>query len=72
MALAAAEPDGTEDRGTRGPDAPTLLPVDPVHAKMAICQALSLARRYGQTLAFSGEDLACPIAKSVFEKTFDR
>lgn len=34
--------------------------------KVAICQALSLARRYGWTLAFDGEDLACPIAKAVF------
>ncbi len=34
--------------------------------KVAICQAISLARRYGWTLAFSGEDLSCPIAKAVF------
>jgi len=35
-------------------------------AKMAICQSLSVARRYGWTIAFTGDDLACPIAKAVF------
>ncbi|MBE0669568.1 MAG: DUF169 domain-containing protein, partial [Anaerolineales bacterium] len=30
------------------------------------CQAISIARRYGWTMAFSGEDLSCPIAKAVF------
>jgi len=34
--------------------------------KVAICQALGLARRYGWTLAFGGDDLSCPIAKAVF------
>ncbi|HVP67318.1 MAG TPA: DUF169 domain-containing protein [Anaeromyxobacteraceae bacterium] len=34
--------------------------------KVAICQGLGLARRYGWTLAFAGEDLSCPIAKAVF------
>ena len=34
--------------------------------KVAICQSISFARRYGWTLAFSGEDLSCPIAKAVF------
>lgn len=34
--------------------------------KVAICQAIGFARRYGWTLAFSGEDLSCPIAKAVF------
>ena len=41
-------------------------PVQHLGAKMAICQALSTARRCGWTVAFSGEDLACPIAKAVF------
>ena len=41
-------------------------PAKDLGARVAICQALSLARRYGWTLAFSGEDLACPIAKAVF------
>jgi uncharacterized protein (DUF169 family) len=41
-------------------------PVKDLGAKVAICQALSLARRYGWTLAFDGDDLACPIAKAVF------
>jgi uncharacterized protein (DUF169 family) len=41
-------------------------PVKHLGAKMAICQILSLARRYGWTLAFSGDDLACPIAKAAF------
>ena len=41
-------------------------PLQQLGGKVAICQALSLARRYGWTLAFGGEDLACPIAKAVF------
>ena len=41
-------------------------PLQHLGGKVAICQALSLARRYGWTLAFGGEDLACPIAKAVF------
>ena len=35
-------------------------------AQVAICQCIALARRYGWTLAFSGEDLSCPIAKVAF------
>ncbi|WP_242343417.1 DUF169 domain-containing protein [Anaeromyxobacter terrae] len=35
-------------------------------AQVAICQCVALARRYGWTIAFSGEDLACPIAKAAF------
>ncbi len=35
-------------------------------AQVAICQCIALARRYGWTLAFSGEDLSCPIAKAAF------
>jgi uncharacterized protein (DUF169 family) len=34
--------------------------------EVAICQAISFARRYGWTLAFSGDDLSCPIAKVAF------
>jgi uncharacterized protein (DUF169 family) len=34
--------------------------------KAAICQSIGLARRYGWTLAFSGDDLSCPIAKAAF------
>jgi len=33
---------------------------------MAICQAISIARRYGWTMAVGREDLSCPIAKAVF------
>jgi len=33
---------------------------------VAICQAISIARRYGWTMAFSGADLSCPIAKAAF------
>ncbi len=36
------------------------------HVQVAICQAISFARRYGWTLAFAGEDLSCPIAKAAF------
>jgi uncharacterized protein (DUF169 family) len=41
-------------------------PKQDLHITVAICQAISFARRYGWTLAFSGEDLACPIAKAAF------
>jgi uncharacterized protein (DUF169 family) len=34
--------------------------------QVAICQSIGYARRYGWTLAFSGEDLSCPIAKAAF------
>ena len=37
-----------------------------LHVQVAICQAISFARRYGWTLAFSGEDISCPIAKAAF------
>jgi uncharacterized protein (DUF169 family) len=42
------------------------LPSKHLGVKVAICQAISIARRYGWTMAFSGEDLSCPIAKAVF------
>jgi len=32
----------------------------------AICQAISMARRYGWALALTKEDLSCPLAKVVF------
>jgi uncharacterized protein (DUF169 family) len=32
----------------------------------AICQAISIARRYGWALALTKEDLSCPLAKVVF------
>jgi uncharacterized protein (DUF169 family) len=41
-------------------------PAKDLGVKVAICQAISYARRYGWTLAFSGEDLSCPIAKAAF------
>jgi uncharacterized protein (DUF169 family) len=41
-------------------------PLAQMGVKVAICQALGLARRYGWTMGFSGEDLSCPIAKAVF------
>ncbi len=34
--------------------------------RVAICQSIGFARRYGWTLAFSGEDVSCPIAKAAF------
>jgi uncharacterized protein (DUF169 family) len=42
------------------------IPVKHLGVKVAICQAISIARRYGWTMAFSGDDLSCPIAKAVF------
>jgi len=41
-------------------------PLKQMGVKVAICQSIGLARRYGWTLAFDGEDLSCPIAKAVF------
>jgi uncharacterized protein (DUF169 family) len=53
-----------------GPDEPipakAKRPKQDLHVEVAICQAISFARRYGWTLAFSGEDLSCPIAKAAF------
>jgi uncharacterized protein (DUF169 family) len=37
-----------------------------LHVKVAICQSIGFARRYGWTLAFDGDDLSCPIAKAAF------
>jgi len=42
------------------------VPSRDLGVKVAICQAVSIARRYGWTMAFSGGDLSCPIAKAVF------
>ena len=42
------------------------IPMKHLGVKVAICQAISIARRYGWTMAFSGNDLSCPIAKAVF------
>ncbi len=41
-------------------------PAKDLGIKVAICQAVGFARRYGWTLAFSGDDLSCPIAKAAF------
>lgn len=41
-------------------------PVKDLGVKVAICQAVGFARRHGWTLAFSGDDLSCPIAKAAF------
>jgi uncharacterized protein (DUF169 family) len=41
-------------------------PVKDLGVKVAICQAIGFARRHGWTLAFSGDDLSCPIAKAAF------
>ena len=41
-------------------------PAKDLGVKVAICQSIGVARRYGWTLAFSGDDLSCPIAKAAF------
>ncbi len=41
-------------------------PAKDLGVKVAICQSIGFARRYGWTLAFTGEDLSCPIAKAAF------
>lgn len=47
---------------------PEKVKVPSVHlgVKLAICQAISIARRYGWTMAVGREDLSCPIAKAAF------
>ena len=41
-------------------------PAKDLGVKVAICQSIGFARRYGWTLAFTGDDLSCPIAKAAF------
>src|SRR5512143_514209 len=41
-------------------------PREDLGVSVAICQSMASARRYGWTLFFSGEELACTIAKAVF------
>src|SRR5574341_1514322 len=42
------------------------IPSKHLGVKVAICQAMAIARRYGWTMEVSGDDLSCPIAKAVF------
>lgn len=42
------------------------IPSKHLGVKVAVCQAVAIARRYGWTMAVSGDDLSCPIAKAVF------
>jgi len=42
------------------------VPSKHLGVKVAICQAISIARRYGWTMAVGREDISCPIAKAVF------
>ncbi|HEU5360327.1 MAG TPA: DUF169 domain-containing protein [Candidatus Deferrimicrobiaceae bacterium] len=42
------------------------VPSKHLGVKVAICQAISIARRYGWSMAVSGEDISCPIAKATF------
>lgn len=42
------------------------VPSKHLGVKVAICQAISISRRYGWAMAFSGEDISCPIAKAAF------
>lgn len=37
-----------------------------MHIQVSVCQGVSMARRYGWTVAMSGEDLSCPIAQVAF------
>jgi uncharacterized protein (DUF169 family) len=41
-------------------------PVRDLNVQISICQGITMARRYGWTIAMGGEDLSCPIAKAVF------
>ncbi|MDA8345204.1 MAG: DUF169 domain-containing protein [Thermaerobacter sp.] len=42
------------------------LPHRDLGIQVSICQGISMARRYGWTIAMSGEDLSCPIAQVAF------
>lgn len=42
------------------------VPSKHLGVKVAICQSISIARRYGWTMAVGREDISCPIAKAVF------
>jgi uncharacterized protein (DUF169 family) len=46
--------------------AKTRRPFQDLGIKVSICQGISMARRYGWSIAMSGEDLACPIAQVAF------
>ncbi len=41
-------------------------PARDLEAQVTICQCVGLARRYGWTMAFTGEDISCPAAKVAF------
>jgi len=42
------------------------VPSKHLGVKLAICQAISIARRYGWTMAVGRDDISCPIAKAAF------
>jgi uncharacterized protein (DUF169 family) len=41
-------------------------PFKDMQIKVAVCQAISMARRYGWVMAVGAEDLSCPLAAAVF------
>jgi uncharacterized protein (DUF169 family) len=41
-------------------------PLRDLHNRITICQGISMARRYGWTLAMGADDLSCPIALTAF------
>lgn len=41
-------------------------PLRDMGVRVSICQGISMARRYGWTVAMGGEDLSCPIAQVAF------
>lgn len=41
-------------------------PMEDLKIKLAICQAVSISRRYGWSLLLSGDDISCPLAKIAF------
>jgi len=41
-------------------------PLRDMHVPVTICQGISMARRYGWTVAMGAEDLSCPIAATAF------
>lgn len=46
--------------------AKTRRPKEQVGQPIALCQGMSLARRYGWTVGFGADDVSCPIARLVY------
>ena len=45
-------------------------PARDLRVQVTICQCVALARRYGWTLAVSGDDVSCPCRQGLFLSMF--